>query len=77
MGRMNTPQYHIDMRRIRAELDMTQQALADRLHVSRTAVLNWERLGHQPSAAVLPLLARVVGCKIEDLYDDIASSAHD
>jgi DNA-binding XRE family transcriptional regulator len=75
MSRLNTPQYHIDMKRIRRELGMTQQALADRLHVSRTAVLNWERRGNQPSAPVLPLLAQVIGCKIEDLYDTLP--AHD
>lgn len=75
MGRLNTPQYRINMKRIRRELDMTQQALADHLHVSRTAVLNWERLGHQPSAVVLPHLARLMGCRIEDLYDTLP--AHD
>lgn len=59
----------IDMARIRADLGLTQQALADALHVSRTAVLNWERNGHQPSAPVLPGLAKLVGCSIEDLYE--------
>lgn len=60
---------------IRQRLGMTQQAFADSLGVARTTVLNWERQGLQPSAPVLPGMAKLVGCSIEDLYDTLP--AHD
>lgn len=65
----NLTHVRINTRALRARLDMTQQEFADALRVSRSAVLNWERLGHQPSAPVLPGLAKLAGCTIEELYE--------
>lgn len=71
MGRMKAPQYRIDASRIRRELGLTQEEFAAKLGVSRSAVCNWDQLGYQPNAAVLPIMAMLVGCKIEDLYDSV------
>jgi DNA-binding XRE family transcriptional regulator len=65
----NLTHVRIDTKALRERLGMTQQEFADALRVARTTVLNWETRGNQPSAPVLPGLAKLVGCSIEDLYE--------
>lgn len=65
----NLTHVRINTKALRARLGMTQQEFADALRVARTTVLNWETKGNQPSAPVLPGLAGLVGCSIEDLYE--------
>ena len=48
---------------------MTQQQLADAIHISRVAVAMWETGRALPSAALLPQIAAALGCSIDELYE--------
>ena len=47
---------------------MTQAELAEQMGVGRTTITMWEIGEHLPSAAQLPQLARIFGCKIDELF---------
>jgi len=48
------------LRRLRAEKCLSQQQVANRLHVTRSAVANWE-IGHRlPNAAMISQIARML-----------------
>lgn len=53
-------------RRIKA--DMTQEQLAAALKVNRATVTMWETGKSSPRAEMLPVIARLLECKIDDLY---------
>ena len=47
---------------------MTQKELAHKLGVTQGAVSQWEKGIANPKVDKLPLLARILGCSIDDLY---------
>ena len=47
---------------------MTQQQLAEKLGVGRSAIANWEVERSLPNADKLPYLADALGCTIGKLY---------
>ena len=53
-------------RRIKA--DMTQEQLAAALKINRATVTMWETGKSSPRAEMLPAIARLLECKIDDLY---------
>lgn len=59
------------LRDYRQRAGMTQGELAALCNVSRASVNNWETGRGWPSAAILPMLADVLLCSIDDLYDHI------
>lgn len=52
----------------RQTLGLTQQAVADRIGVARSAIANWETGQGLPMAALLPALAVALECSIDELY---------
>lgn len=52
----------------RCELNMTQVELAHLIGVTYQAVSKWERGKGTPDISLLPRLARVFGCSIDDLF---------
>lgn len=46
--------------RLRAEKGLSQQQLANRLHVTRSAVANWETGHRLPNAAMVSQIARAL-----------------
>lgn len=61
---------------LREAANLTQQELANAMGVVRSAVTNWETENALPRARQLPLLARVLGCTIDELYlpyDDLTA----
>ena len=58
--------------RVRAGL--MQSELADRLHVTRQLVSMWETGRALPSTPLLPALAAVFGCTIDDLFKGFAAA---
>lgn len=58
----------IDVRAWRLHAGMTQQALAEAMGAGIATVTRWDR-GGQPSAPMLPRMAEVFGCTIDDLYE--------
>ena len=53
--------------KFRKEQDMTQDQLAERLHVTRQAVSNWENGKTQPDVETLGQLAECFGVSVETL----------
>ena len=54
-----------NIRRFRKKMKMTQEELADKIGVSFQAVSKWE---NAPDISLLPLLAEVFNCRIDDLF---------
>ena len=55
--------------RYRIEKGLTQAELGDLLGVSAQAVSKWERDKTMPDSFLLPCLADIFGCSIDDLID--------
>lgn len=53
---------------LRRETGLTQEQLADRLGVTYQAISKWENGRGAPDIALLPELARVFECCIDDLF---------
>ena len=49
---------------------MTQASMAAALGVSQPTVVYWESVGGYPSGKDLPRIARLLGCTIDELYDE-------
>ena len=64
---MDSNQFGARLWRLRKEKDMTQQELADRLHVSPQAVSKWERGNGVPDVSLLPRLTEIFGVSLERL----------
>ena len=63
------------IRELREAANLTQKQVADSMGVLTSAVSNWESEVALPRARQLPLLARVLGCSIDDLYQAGAAEA--
>lgn len=65
------------LRRLRMEKNLTQQQLAERLHVDRTSVASWETGRHLPDVATISQIAGALGVDVPALMDasDIANGA--
>ena len=55
------------IKRFRAEKGMTQEQLAEQLHVTRQAVSNWEQGKTQPDLETLSAMAEVFEVPVEEL----------
>ena len=55
------------IKKVRAEKGMTQEQLAEQLHVTRQAVSNWEQGKTQPDIETLSAMAEVFEKPVEDL----------
>ncbi len=56
-----------NIRKYRIQKNLTQDALAERLHVTRQAVSNWETGKNQPDLAMLEAAAKALDLELEDL----------
>ena len=56
-----------NIKKLRKEKNLTQEQLAERLHVTRQAVSNWENGKTQPDIETLSVLAEVFEVTVEDL----------
>ena len=56
------------MRTRRLARGLTQQQVADRVGIHRTAYVRLERGARLPRVDVALRLARVLGCRVEDLF---------
>lgn len=53
----------------RARLDLTQEALAEQVGVRRQTILAIEKGKYAPSALLAFRIARVLGMKVDDLFE--------
>lgn len=56
------------IRRLRERKGITQMQMAAALNVSRGSIAMWETDRAFPRAEMLPAIARLLECKIDDLY---------
>ena len=56
------------LRRLRIEKGLSQQQLADRLHMERSSVSNWEAGRRIPDAAAISQLAKALGVEAAVLF---------
>lgn len=54
----------------REEAELTQNDVAQQLHVSPQSISKWERGEALPSVEFLPKLAEIYNCKIDDFFHD-------
>ena len=55
---------------MRRRAGYTVAQLAERLSVTRATVYFWEQGRYLPNAGLLPELAEILGCTIDDLFTD-------
>lgn len=53
---------------LRKKAGLTQQELADRIAVDRTAITHWEAGEFKPRSERLPQLAKVLNCTIDEFF---------
>lgn len=58
------------IKKYRKEERLTQGQFATILGVSHQAISKWERVECYPDITILPSLAKVLGCKVEDFFAD-------
>ena len=57
------------VRQHRARLDMTQEELADRVHVRRQTILALEKERYVPSTILAFRIAVVLGMRVDELFE--------
>lgn len=63
----------LNIRSLREREGLTQKYLAEQLNVEQSLISIWESGKNQPRADKLPVLAKVLNCKIDDLFESDAS----
>lgn len=58
----------MNIRSFREKKNISQEAMAEQLAVSRTTVTMWESGKAMPRADKLPEIARVLDCEVSDLF---------
>lgn len=59
----------MNIKKAREKVELTQQELANELGVVQSTVAMWETQNSLPRAGKLPMLAKILGCTIEELLD--------
>lgn len=59
----------VAIKKLRELKGITQMQMANALKVSRGSVAMWETGRAFPRAEMLPAIARLLGCTIDELYD--------
>ena len=70
---MNVPFADI-LKKLRTEKELTQQELADKINISRSAVARWENGSRLPDAAILLRLSGILGVDVNMLLAAAAQS---
>ncbi len=60
------------IKELREKAGITQMQLAEILKVSQSTIAMWETGYTMPRAGTLPKLAQVLGCSIDDLFEEKA-----
>ena len=60
-------EFHEKLQHLRRRSGLTQEQLAERLHVTRQAVSNWEQEKTQPDVETLTTMAEVLEVPVEEL----------
>lgn len=63
------------IRKLRENTNLTQKEVAKFLGVTHTAVGKWESGKGMPRASMLPMIAYLYHCTVDDLYDKNATKS--
>ncbi len=66
-----------NLKTLRKSKGMTQEEMADRLHVVRQTISKWEKGLSVPDADILTRIAELFEVSVSDLLGDITSNAED
>lgn len=66
---MANPSLQNHIKQHRARLDLTQDALAERVGVSRQTILAIEKLRYTPSTLLAFKIARALGMQVDELFE--------
>lgn len=58
----------INIKKYREKQGLLQKELAEKLNVKRTTITNWENGLTSPRISLLPKIAKILKCKIDDLF---------
>ncbi|MCH5300730.1 MAG: helix-turn-helix transcriptional regulator [Ruminococcus sp.] len=58
----------MNIKKFRLKKKLSQKKLVEKLNVSQQTVAKWENQKGFPRSEVLPKLAAILNCRIEDLY---------
>lgn len=58
------------LKKLRLRSGMTQQELAEKLHVTQGAVSQWEHGSYYPTSRKLPEIARLFECTVDELLQE-------
>ncbi|MGL4606542.1 MAG: helix-turn-helix domain-containing protein [Eubacteriaceae bacterium] len=58
------------IKELRVRKKISQRVLGGLVNVNQSAVSQWEQGRTNPVAEKLPLIAHVLGCSIEELYEE-------
>ena len=59
----------VNIKKAREKAGLTQQDLANELGVGQSTVAMWETQNSLPRTDKLPMLAKILGCTIDELLD--------
>lgn len=61
-----------NIQKLRERAKFTQKNLAEKLGVGQSTVAMWESGAQMPRADKLPEIAKILGCTIDELFEDQA-----
>lgn len=59
----------MDIKKIRQQIGMSQEELAQAANVSRVAITRYEAGKRVPNIEIAARIAKALGCKVDDLID--------
>lgn len=57
------------IKKLRKKRNLTQAELSEKINLSQSAVAKWENGECMPKAEMLPKLAKILNCSIDELFD--------
>ena len=57
-----------NLKMLREKANLTQESLAKLINVDRSTIAKWETGEASPRSEKLPMLAKVLDCRIDDLF---------
>ena len=67
----------ITLKILREKANLTQQQLADKLKIDRSSIAKWETGYCFPRTSMLPQLAKILGCSVDELLKEEGSNGTD
>ncbi len=58
------------LKKLREKTGLTQKDIASALNIDTSTVTKWETGESRPRAEKLPEIARLLGCSVDDLFND-------